>query len=121
MTTTEELNHLKGMIETSYRPNMNRIMIWCELLYLLCFISIAISVFLFVIFLFVIFLSSPQLLMVPIVCIVGSLILFIWIRKTKDKASKIMSLIDKIEGVDDPVELDSIDLDDYGLGWVVGE
>ncbi len=116
MTTTEELNYLKGMIETSYRPKMNRIMIWCELLFRLCFISIVISVFSFVIFL-----SSPQLLMVIIVCLVGSLIIFIWIRKIKHKALGILSLIDKIEGLDDPVDLDSIDLDDYGLGWVVGE
>jgi len=115
MTTTEELNHLKVMIETSYRPKMIKIMIWCELLFILSVISIVISAFLLVISVI-----SPQLhLMVPVVCLVGSLIIFIWIRKNKHKALGILSLIDRIEGLDDPIDLDSIDLDDYGLGWVV--
>lgn len=114
MTTTEELNYLKGMIETTYRPKVVRIIIWGELLFILSVISIVISVFLFVIFLI-----SPQLLMVPIVCLVGSLIIFIWIRKIKHKALGILSLIDRIEGLNDPSELDLIDLDDYGLEWVV--
>lgn len=114
-TTIEELNYLKSMMEVSYRPRIIRIMIWCEVLFLLCFISIATSVFLFVVTVI-----SPQLhLMVPTMCFAGSLIIFIWMRKNKDKASRILSLIERIEGLDDPAELDLIDLDDYGLGWVV--
>lgn len=114
-TTIEELNYLKSMIEVSYRPRMIRIIIWCEVLFILCFISIATSAFLFAVTM-----VSPQLhLMVPTVCFAGSLIIFIWMRKNKDKASRILSLIERIEGLDDPTELDSIDLDDYGLEWVV--
>ena len=114
-TTFEELNYLKSMIEISYRPRIIRIMIWCEVLFLLYFISMVTSAFLFVVTVI-----SPQLhLMVPAVCFIGSLIIFIWMRKNKDNASRILSLIERIEELDNPTELDLIDLNDDGLEWVI--
>lgn len=115
MTTIEELNYLKSMIEIRYGPAVVRMMMCSELLFGLSIISMLLSMVLFVI----IVNQSLGLMVISVGWFITSLIIFFWIRRIKDKASKIMSLIVKISGLEDPSELDLIDPNDYGLDWKV--
>lgn len=115
MTTIEELNYLKSMIEIRHKPSMIRLMIRSELLFGLSAISMLSSMILFVMSVN----QSLGLMVISVGWFITSLIIFFWVRRIKNGASKIMSLIDKISGLDDPSELDLIDPNDYGLDWKV--
>ena len=116
VTTTEELNYLKAMIEVSYRPRIIKVMVMCGGLSDLSVVSLLISMVLVVITMN----SSQAYMMVSTGWFVGSLVIFVWSRIKKDEVSRLLSLLNRIEGLDDPSELVSIDPVDYGFERVDG-
>ena len=115
MTTIEELNYLKSLIEIRYRPSMVKNMIWIKSLSILSIISMLSSMILLVMSVN----QSLDLVVISIGWFTMSLVIFFWVKRIRNRASKIVSLLDNISGLDDPSELDSMNPNDYGLEWKV--